>query len=60
MGSRQEFHEFVLEGHAAYIEDLGIQVRRLQRELNRAIDIIDRQSVKIAELQQALNNTTAV
>ena len=56
MNLRQEFHEFVLEGHAAYIEEVRLQVRRLQIELHRALDRIDQQDLKIAELEQRSNN----
>ena len=56
MDSRQEFHEFVLEGHATYIEEIRLQVRRLQNELHRALDRIDQQELKISQLEQRSNN----
>ncbi|CAB4129911.1 hypothetical protein UFOVP116_175 [uncultured Caudovirales phage] len=56
MDPKQEFHEFVLEGHAEYIESLGVQVHQLQRELYRALDRIASQGTKISELEQRLNH----
>ena len=56
MDPRHEFHEYVLEGHAVRIEDIFAQVRRLRYELNHALDRIDQQDIKIAELEQRLNH----
>ena len=60
MDPRHKFHEYVLEGHAVRIEDIFVQVRRLRYELNHALDRIDQQDIKIAELQESLKNTAAV
>jgi hypothetical protein len=60
MGPRHEFHEYVLEGHAVRIEDIFVQVRRLRYELHHALDRIDQQDIKIAELQESLKNTATI